>query len=303
MTVATPKWTTTLDDLVVDTVETAAGPVEAAICGPAGAPAVLLIHGIPGSWRQCVPLAEDLADAFRVILPSRPGYGWTPITTGRSYDEQADASAALLDAFGVEDAAVLGISGGGPIAVALAARHHARVRALVMACAMAPHLTKVPLAMRLVRVPWLAEFLGPRLRERDRRNAADPQAVEDALREGLTAHEYEQMKADPRIREDLVRHSTSHLEAPHGLVGLRNDLACVVEAQRNGPPDLGGVRCPTLLMYGDADAVIGPEHAEHYARAVPHAEFAVFDNSGHVFALTRRAEASAAIRCLFERTA
>jgi pimeloyl-ACP methyl ester carboxylesterase len=248
-----------------------------------------------------VPLAEDICDRFTVILPSRPGYGRTPITSGRTYDEQAELFAALLDALGVEDAAVLGISGGGPIAVALASRHHERVRALVMACAMAPHLVKVPFGMRLIRIPWLAEFLGPKLRERDRRKVLDPDAVEEALREGLTSQEYDRAQIDTQVRVDLLRHSLGHLEAPAGIVGQRNDLALVLGARRSALPTFD-VRCPTLLMYGESDAVIGVDHATFYAEAIPEAEFVLFENAGHVFCLTRRGESSAAIRAFFERT-
>jgi pimeloyl-ACP methyl ester carboxylesterase len=297
--VSTPRWTTTLDDLDVSIVQTDRGPIEVARCG--SGPAVLLIHGIPGSWRQCVPLAEDLADDFTVLMPSRPGYGRTPVTTGRTYDEQADAFAALLDASGVESAAVLGISGGGPIAVALASRHHERVRALVMACAMAPHLVKVPPAMRLIRIPWLAEFLGPRLRERERKRVGDPQAIEAVLREGLTEQEYACASSEAQVYTDLLRHSLGHLEAPAGIVGQRNDLAAVLGARRQPEPTFD-VRCPVLLMYGEADTVIGIDHATFYAEAMPDAEFVLFEKAGHVFALTRRGESSAAIHAFFART-
>jgi pimeloyl-ACP methyl ester carboxylesterase len=297
MTEAAPKWSTTLD-LDVRIVETSRGPVEVAACG--SGPTVLLIHGIPGSWRQCVPLAEDLI-GFRALMPSRPGYGRTPIGSGRTYDEQADLMAALLDSVGADKAAVLGISGGGPIAIALATRHHERVSALVMACAMAPHLMKIPPAMRLIRVPWLAEFLGPRLRERDLRRVADSEAVETALREGLTSQEYERSVADPQVKGDLVRHSLGHLEAPAGIVGQRNDIAVAMAARRAGAPSYD-VRCPALLMYGEQDTVIPLTHATFYGGVVPSAEVVLFENAGHVFALTRRSECSAAIRAFFERS-
>jgi pimeloyl-ACP methyl ester carboxylesterase len=306
-TTTAPVWSTSID-LDVRNVDTTFGPIEVATCG--SGPAVLLIHGIPGSWRQCVPLAEDIAateatDGFKVILPSRPGYGRTPVTVGRSYEDQADAFAALLDALGIEKAAVLGISGGGPIAVALAQRHHERVSALVMACAMAPHLTKVPPAMRLVRIPWLAEFLGPRLRERDRQRVADPAAVDTYLRASLTPQEYASVEAEPQVRDDLLRHSLGHLEAPAGISGQRNDLAAVLNARRHaqqhGVPSYDKVSCPVLLMYGECDGVIPMTHARYYAEALPSAELVSFENAGHVFALTRRGESSAAIRAFFER--
>jgi pimeloyl-ACP methyl ester carboxylesterase len=152
-------------------------------------------------------------------------------------------------------------------------------------------------------VPWLAEFLGPRLRERDRRRVADPDAVEASLREGLTAEEYASIERDPTVRDEVVRHSLGHLEAPAGITGQRNDLAAVLAARRDGPPSYNGVDCPVLLMYGESDTVIPLSHASFYAEALPTAELVTFDNAGHIFALTRRAESSGVIRCFFERNA
>ena len=46
-------------------VRTSTGPVEAAVSG--AGPAVVLVHGSPGSWRQLVPVAEDLSAVLGVM--------------------------------------------------------------------------------------------------------------------------------------------------------------------------------------------------------------------------------------------
>ena len=97
---------------------TARGPVQVASHG--SGPALLVAHGMPGDWRQARLLAEDLAQDYRVLLVTRPGYGRTPLRSGRTPAAQADLYAALLDALGLDRAVVLGISGGGPSAYAFA---------------------------------------------------------------------------------------------------------------------------------------------------------------------------------------
>jgi pimeloyl-ACP methyl ester carboxylesterase len=293
------SWTTSLDDLSVEIVRTRCGPMEVALAG--NGPAVLMLHGIPGSWRQCVPLAEDLVGGFRVVLPSRPGYGRTPIATGRTYDEQAEAFAALLDALGIERYAVFGISGGGPGAIALAARQHERVTALVLACAMVPHLMRVPGAMRFALAPGIAEVLAPLMRRRDRRRIADEAHVDAQLQRSLTPQELVTMRRDPSLRDELIRFSLSHQAAQAGLAGLRNDFAQIAAANGNGRPAHAPVTCPTLVLAGDADTVVSPAHAAYHADALPSADHVTFENAGHVFALTRRDECSALIRCFLER--
>jgi pimeloyl-ACP methyl ester carboxylesterase len=136
----------------------------------------------------------------------------------------------------------------------------------------------------------------------ERRRARRPEVVDAEIDKALTTLERRCLDGDPRIRDDLVRHSLGHLEAPIGIAGLRNDLVQIQRARRDGPPSHDGVHCPALIMYGEVDTVIPRSHAAFYAQALPQADLVQFDDAGHVFALTRRRESSAAIRAFLERT-
>jgi pimeloyl-ACP methyl ester carboxylesterase len=264
-------------------IATARGPVEAAVAG-AGA-GVLLIHGTPGSWRQLVPLAEDLAAEHTVVLPSRPGYGRTPLAAGCTYDEQAATYAALLDAVAIENVAVVGVSGGGPSAAAFAARYPERTRALVLACPLAPDRFTIPVAMRIALLPLIGEALSGAARWRRRRQLADPATLERLMAKELTPAE--RSLFDDAMRRELERFFRSHLDAPAGLAGFRNDMA----QARGARPFAAAITAPTLVQHGDADAVVPLDHARAYAEAIPGAELAVLSGAGHGFLLTRRAEA------------
>jgi len=273
--------------------DTRAGRIEVASAGAGSA--VMVVHGTPGDWRQGLPLAEDLAADHRVLLVSRPGYGATPISTGRNYDEHADAYAAVLDELGIERCAVVGVSGGGPSAAAFAHRHADRTSHLVLACAMAAHLVSVPRDLRWSVAPGLAEVLTPLARTIGRRRLRDPAKVDKAMERALTVDELERTRSDPRIVEDLLRHARSMVDGPSALAGLRNDLAQVQAAHRSTPPTYNGVDCPVLLLYADDDDVIGLDHARYYEGALPGARLEIFEGAGHVFALTRRSEVTARI--------
>lgn len=282
------RWSTTLTELRVDVIGTERGRVEVARAGHG--PAVLLVHGLPGSWRQAIPLAEDLIPDFTAILPSRPGYGSTPISSGRTYDQQADLYAAILGSLGIERCSIIGISGGGPSAVAFAVRHPRRTAGLVLSCAFSAHLMDRPKPWHPVGIPGLAEALSPVLRGIARRKLRRPGSVDAQMQGSLTADELERAKADPRIREDLVRHVLSHQEAPAGIAGMRNDLAQLRSASRE-PPDLSAITCPALVQHGSADEVVRPTNAEFYAHAIRGARLSIYDDAGHVFLFTRRSEA------------
>ena len=112
-------------------ITTSQGPIEYALVGTG--PAVLVLHGTLGGYDQLLPLVELLdTQSFQFVFISRPGYLRTPLSTGVSFETQADAYAALLDELGVEQAAVIAMSGGGPSALQFALRLPERCWGLVM---------------------------------------------------------------------------------------------------------------------------------------------------------------------------
>jgi pimeloyl-ACP methyl ester carboxylesterase len=263
-------------------VRTAVGPVEAAVVG--AGPVVLLVHGTPGSWRQLAPLADDLVPGHTVVLPSRPGYGATPLAAGRTPDEQADAYAGLLDALAVDRAAVVGVSGGGPSAAAFAARHAGRTSALVLCCPLAVDRFGVPPAMRVAALPGVGEALTALARRSRRRMLADPAALERRMRAELSPTEAAALDDDQRAA--MVRFYRSHLDAPPGLAGFRNDLA-QARAGRGLPAN---VLAPTLVLHGDADTVVPVDHGRAYADAIAGSRLEVLADASHGFLLTRPTE-------------
>ncbi|MFN8080995.1 MAG: alpha/beta hydrolase [Kineosporiaceae bacterium] len=92
---------------------------------------VLICHG--GHLRAEVPVGEDplAAAGFSILVPSRPGYGRTPVFAEDPY-EVAAAVRELSAELGLDRVAVLGISAGAPLAVALTARYPELVSSLVL---------------------------------------------------------------------------------------------------------------------------------------------------------------------------
>jgi pimeloyl-ACP methyl ester carboxylesterase len=101
--------------------------------GAAGAPPLVLVHGLGVSSRYLVPVAERLAAERRVLAPDLPGFGRSEPPHGMlDVPGLADALSAWLDAAGLERTPVLANSLGCQVAVELAVREPARVEALVL---------------------------------------------------------------------------------------------------------------------------------------------------------------------------
>jgi len=87
---------------------------------PRGRP-VFAFHGTPGSRRQ-VSFDDKAVTAAgaRMIAPDRPGYGLSSFHPGRSLADWAADVSALADHLKLDSFAVVGVSGGGPHALACA---------------------------------------------------------------------------------------------------------------------------------------------------------------------------------------
>ncbi|MEJ3655159.1 alpha/beta hydrolase [Actinomycetes bacterium KLBMP 9759] len=95
---------------------------------------LLLVHGGGEDAAMLTAQARQLAEiGYRVITYDRRGTGGSgrEAWPGNGADQHADDAAALLDALDAAPAVVLGVSSGGVVALALAARHPDQVSRVV----------------------------------------------------------------------------------------------------------------------------------------------------------------------------
>jgi pimeloyl-ACP methyl ester carboxylesterase len=96
-------------------------------------PPLLFSHPLVGGFDVGLGCAESwIGEGFRVIAPSRFGYLGSSLPQGVLPADQADAYAMLLDALGIERAAVAGFSAGGPSVIQFALRHPDRTAGLIL---------------------------------------------------------------------------------------------------------------------------------------------------------------------------
>ena len=259
-------------------VRTARGPVQVQDSGGAE-PAVLVVHGMPGDYRQGQTIDEDLRDQARVLRVSRPGYGATPLSSGRTAQASADLYAALLDELDIPDAIVLGISGGGPSSYAFAQRHPDRCRGLVLCCALQAGLMPVPSGLRrLAAVPGLWSLIARivAVQARLKQPQFQPESFTPAERAQLD---------DPIVREVLLRFLR---EKPCGA-GFRNDVRQLELARVPAAWPSGSV-VPVVVLHGDLDDVVPLSHALDYVERIPGARLEVLEGLGHSLPLFARKE-------------
>jgi pimeloyl-ACP methyl ester carboxylesterase len=238
-----------------------AGPVEYRLTG-AGSRTVLLFHG--GHVSAAVALGErDLLDlGLRLLVVSRPGYGRTPVTTARTRTGFADVVAQLCRYLEVDRlAAVVGMSHGGPSAVALAAGHPELVERLILESAVSSlpwpgRATRVGahLALNSRTAPLTWRLTGALARRA-------PGVFLRTMLRALSTGSGSRVLADlsPADRVEVLALFRS-MQASHGFLrDIREPVDPSLEAR---------VRCPTLIIASRGDGQVQPRHAEHLRRHI-----------------------------------
>ena len=110
------------------------------------APFMLCFFGTPSVHDGVYGIFDEYYEnGFGIISPSRPGYGRTPLSSGKKYTDQPDLYAAILDKLGVDKVVVHSVSGGGPALYYFAAKHPDRCYCLLPECSVSGNLTHVKL--------------------------------------------------------------------------------------------------------------------------------------------------------------
>lgn len=232
--------------------------------GPRDAPVVVLLHGFGSSLQTWDAWAEGLQQTRRVVRLDLPGSGLSPPDPDHDYSDARSLQLllALLDDLGVQRASWVGHSMGGRIAWTLAARHPERTERLVL---VAPDgfasfgfeygkPMDVPASWGLMRHVLPQAVLRMNLQAA----YAQPQSLTDAL----TTRYHALLRAPGARQAMLDRQAQTVLQPPLPL--------------------LRQIRAPTLLVWGEADAMIPLAHAQDYLQAIPGSRLAAFAATGHL---------------------
>ncbi|MDH3716432.1 MAG: alpha/beta hydrolase, partial [Gammaproteobacteria bacterium] len=198
--------------------------------GDADGSPVFVFHGLPGSRLSWGLLpGKPFPPGLRIVAPDRPGYGRSDPKPRRTLLDWADDVAELADALDIRKFAVVGVSGGGPGALACAFRMPERLNAVGVVASAAP--TNAPgvfegmsktnrFFMKLAwRVPWLSSLNVHLLAAVIRR---DPSQYINTMK--FKVHDVDKtILARPEIQHMLVTDFTEALRG--GAEGMVSDMA------------------------------------------------------------------------------
>lgn len=229
--------------------------------GPAGGPAIVLVHGFPFDGRMWLPTARVLGAAgYRTIVPDLRGHGKSPLGDGASTMEaMADDIAALLDKLGVRRCVLVGFSMGGYVALQVAHRHRERLS-----------------AMGLI----------------DTRAEADSEEAKAGRRTTATAVREKGMQALVDGMMPKLVHPATRTKKPDVVEFLTKmimenspDGAVAALAGMGKRPDmrgkLAGMGLPVLVAVGEDDVITPPDAGSRMAHAFAMSSYEFITGAGH----------------------
>jgi 3-oxoadipate enol-lactonase len=235
-------------------------------------PALIVIPGVQGRWEWMRPALDALSGRCRTISYSLSGDMGSGRRLDRAmgFEDHIRQLDAVMDAVGLESAAVCGVSFGGFIAVRYAACRPGRVSSLVLVSAPAPGWTPSPQQARWLARPWLSAPMFV---------LSSPVRLWPEIRCGCGSRS--------RAVRFMVRQGLRAALAPMipSLMAQR-----IADARRiDFGPDCGRVRAPALVITGEPglDRVVPPRITERYASLIPGARHEVLPGTGHLGLLTQ----------------
>ena len=233
-------------------------------------PDVLLTHGYSATSRMWGPQIRGLADRFRLIVWDIRGHGESHSpedAAAYSEDESVEDMAAILDACGVERAAVGGLSLGGYLSLSFHVRHRERVRALLLF------------------------DTGPGYRNDEGRQKWNRMA--EGYARGLDEKGLASLGSGTEVRAAQHRSAKGLAAAARGI--LKQTDARVIDS-------LPEIRVPTLVLWGERDdPFVKP--GEYMAAKIPGARKVVIAGAGHAANLDQPQAFNAAVGDFLESIA
>jgi pimeloyl-ACP methyl ester carboxylesterase len=232
--------------------------------GPKDGPALLMLHGFGASLHTWEPWAAALSNQFRTVRFDIPGFGLTePDPTGDYSDERSiKLLSALMDKLSIERAVLIGHSMGGKLAWMFAAKFPDRVSKLILVSPDGFESEGFEYGKK-ASVPMLVRLL--------------PYTLPTFMVRMNLAPAYGEPSA---LTDDALTRYRDMMLAP----GSRAAMIARMEQVELQPPEplLARIQAPTLLIWGEKDAMIPVGNAKDYIKALPDSRVVTLPHAGHL---------------------
>jgi 3-oxoadipate enol-lactonase len=221
---------------------------------------VVFLHGFPLDRRMWEAQTAKLSDHYRVIAPDLRGFGQSRRSDPFTIESLADDTHLFLEQLAATPCVLAGLSMGGYVALAYAKKYPNDLRGLIL-------------------VDTKAEADTPQAREGrakmiEQARTSGAGAVADQMLPKMLSPATQEGRPDvvKTLRAMMAGCSPQTIE--YALAAMRD------RPDRSG--ELRGIKVPTLVIVGDADAITPPDVAEKMHKAIPGSKLEVIRGAGHM---------------------
>jgi non-heme chloroperoxidase len=233
--------------------------------GNRGGEAILFLHAYTDSWFAFSRVLALLSPSFHAFAPDERGHGDSdkPECCYTADDFTSDVD-AFMDEVGIEEATLVGDSSGGMIAQRVTLEYPHRVRRLVLMGSPTTLLNNEAVMEAGEKMRALEDPISPEFVRQFHMSTIYHPVPEEFLSTAL----FETLKVPARVWRGYME----------GVVLTVDDTARLAE-----------IVAPTLILWGERDAILGREEQEWRVGAIPDARLKVYPDTGHAVAFERPA--------------
>lgn len=239
---------------------------------------VVLVHGFPLDGRIWAGQIKHLAERYRVIVPDLHGFGDSRAADPSSMQSMACDMHELCAQLNALPAAVGGLSMGGYVAMQWYRDYRADIAALMLLDTRAQADTLQGKAGRDQMVKLV--------------EAQGAGAVADALMEKMLAPE--NFLANGEVARQLHQ-----IMASQSVDAIRWSLVAMRDRLDSGAL-LASISCPTLLLFGQYDAITPPSTGEQLQSVIAGSQLQVIADAGHITTMEKPDEVAQTLRDFLE---
>lgn len=238
-------------------------------------PPIVLLHSLALDRSMWAPMVNEIEDERAVITIDLRGHGASPKDDSFSIEDMADDVAATVVDLGHDQTIIVGLSMGGCVAQALAARHAGLVAGLGL----------------IDTTAWYGRDASQKWAER----------ASQAREQGMTS--LSQFQLDRWFADDFIeehRHQAQRLLEVFADSDIDSYVAsCHAMGQFDARDAIGAIAVPTIVIVGELDPATSPTHARDIASRIPGSVLHVIPGARHLTPVERPSEVAALLRPLW----
>lgn len=259
---------------------------------PQGEP-LLFFHGFPGSSIQGSLLESSAyADKYYVISFDRPGFGESDFQKKRSLQTMAVDIAEALKILKLENVHLMGVSGGSPYAVSMAASMGIGAKSLTLICPLGPihrpeifKILPVKARMLLLAAKHFPKMIGLILNKTLGMNSeSEDSEITQANEETSIVEKFSanlplsdiQVMSDEKVKPILKISLQEALQ--QGVHGPLEDLRVFMSPWR---VDFKAIKASVKIYHGSEDTIVPNEIGRALHQYIQNSEFQIIQGEGH----------------------